>query len=56
MKAVLFTKIFPKDSLRKLAQRIKKMEFQGIEYPFRAGYQVEMRKAPEDLPLLYETT
>jgi len=54
MKAVLFTKIFPKDNLQELAQRVKKMGFQGIEYPFRADYQVEMEKAPQDLPLLVE--
>jgi len=52
MKAVLFTKIFPKDSPGELAQRVKKMGFQGIEYPFRAGYQVEMEDAPKGLPLL----
>jgi len=52
MKAVLFTKIFPKDSLKELAQRVKKMGFQGIEYPFRSGYQVEMENAPRGLPLL----
>lgn len=52
MKAVLFTKIFPKDNLQGLAQRVKKMGFQGIEYPFRSGYQVEMEDAPKGLPLL----
>lgn len=52
MKAVLFTKIFPKDSSKELAQRVKKMGFQGIEYPFRSGYQVEMENAPTGLPLL----
>lgn len=54
MKAVLFTKIFPKDTSRELAQRVKKMGFQGIEYPFRTGYQVEMKKASQDLPLLVQ--
>lgn len=52
MKAVLFTKIFPKDNLQELAQRVKKMGFQGIEYPFRSGYQVEMQDTPRGLPFL----
>ncbi len=54
MKASVFTKPFPKDSLQALALRVKKMGFQGIEYPFRRGFQVEMEQARERLPALVE--
>lgn len=54
MKGILFTKVFPKDDLKELAQKVKKMGFQGIEYPFRSGYQIEMEDAPKALPSLVQ--
>lgn len=54
MKAVLFTKPFSKDSLPELASRVRDMGFQGVEYPFRPGYQVDLERAPEGIPSLVE--
>lgn len=48
----VFTKPWQNISVDTLAQKVKAMGFDGIEFPLREGYQVEPANAVRDLPAL----
>lgn len=50
----VFTKPWETQSIDELAALIKGLGFDGIEFPLRAGYQVEPERAEKELPLLAE--
>ncbi len=51
----VFTKPWPKTPLGAMAKTVRKLGFDGLEFPLRTGYQIEPETAEEELPKLVAT-